>query len=202
MAHVSPAVDAPSFGVNRLSITSGARVVVRDLTFSVAAGTLLWITGENGAGKSSLLRVLAARTVRPQVRFSPVPTLLDIAFYAPPMGVPANVTVEQWLAFSDASLNEVPLLDRNDALLPSVQPGALLTRLSTGETKRLLLWALLRADRPYTFLDEPYEHLSPAAKTRLTHILSERALTRVVVVATNQDIPAISHCTTLDIGAP
>jgi heme exporter protein A len=200
LVHVSPAVTAPSLEVVSLSLSSGPRVVVRDVSFSIAAGTLLWITGENGAGKSTLLRWLAGRSPDPRIKFSPVPSGRDVAFYSPQMNVPEHFTVAQMLTFSDATSSDVRLLDRTDFLLPPVLPGALLTRLSTGEAKRLLLWSLLRTDRPYTFLDEPYEHLSPAAKSRLTEILAERSRTRVVVVATNQEIPSLPHCTTIDVG--
>lgn len=191
MAHVSTAVDSPFLEVQNLTVTSGKRMVVADLSLSAATGALVWITGENGAGKSSLLRVLAMRgAAAGTVRFSPAARLADITFYAPPMGVPAHTTAADWFAFTKAQAHDAPtLLADSDPLVPDVAGSALLSRLSTGEAKRILLWSLLRLPRPFTFLDEPYEHLSPSAKARLTHILRDRALRGVVVVATNQDVP-------------
>src|SRR5579864_7467545 len=45
--------------VKSLSCRRGARMVYRGLTFRLAPGGLLQITGANGSGKSTLLRVLA-----------------------------------------------------------------------------------------------------------------------------------------------
>jgi ABC-type Mn2+/Zn2+ transport system ATPase subunit len=73
--------------------------------------------------------------------------------------------------------------------LPAVPSDRLLTEVSTGEAKRILLHALLTRATEVTVLDEPYEHLSSAAKQALTHVLLERARNSIVVVATNQDIP-------------
>lgn len=42
-----------------LSCRRGARIVFRDLAFGLKPGALLQVTGANGSGKSSLLRVLA-----------------------------------------------------------------------------------------------------------------------------------------------
>ncbi len=39
----------------RLAATRGGRAVFADLTFSLADGELLAVTGRNGAGKSTLL---------------------------------------------------------------------------------------------------------------------------------------------------
>jgi heme exporter protein A len=45
--------------VDALTVERGGRVVLSDLTFSLAAGEVLLVTGRNGAGKSTLLRTLA-----------------------------------------------------------------------------------------------------------------------------------------------
>jgi ATPase subunit of ABC transporter with duplicated ATPase domains len=42
-----------------LSVEVGGRIVVRDLTFQLATGDKVGVVGRNGAGKTSLLRVLA-----------------------------------------------------------------------------------------------------------------------------------------------
>ena len=187
--------------LSNLTVEVGGRAVVRDISFRVHAGTLLWITGENGAGKSSVLRVLAQRgAARGAVAFDQVPKLTEIAYYSPVMGPPVNTTVRGWLQLNHALLEEKQAaLSSDDRLLPRVAADSRLTRLSTGETKRLLLWSLLRMPRPFTFLDEPYEHLSPAAKARLTEILSMRAAESAVVVATNQEVPSIANKQVLEI---
>ena len=45
--------------VTGLSCRRGGRPVVRDLSFTLARGELLALTGRNGSGKTTLLRALA-----------------------------------------------------------------------------------------------------------------------------------------------
>ena len=179
---------ASQLQVDRLTIVRRGRALVRDLTFTARAGELTWITGENGAGKSSLLRVLAGRAsaTGSVARHNLGPSV----YYAPTMGAPQDATVRSWLYLHHRIVNGADaLLAGTDPFLPDVPESALLTALSTGEAKRLILWSALRAPANCLLLDEPYEHLSPSAKARLTEILMQRARDAVVIVATNQDVP-------------
>jgi heme exporter protein A len=45
--------------VNNLSVIKRDRLLFENLSFTVESGQLLYVTGQNGAGKTSLLRVLA-----------------------------------------------------------------------------------------------------------------------------------------------
>jgi ABC-type transport system involved in cytochrome c biogenesis ATPase subunit len=201
MVSVPLTMTEPCLAAHHLSIWSGRRVVIKDLSFRAAAGRMLWLIGENGAGKSSLMRALALRTeARGTIEAFPVLRDTAVSYYAPAMGVPRFVTVEAWISWNHHLMQDRPVeLPDDDSLVPPVKPAALMTRLSTGEAKRLLLWSLLRVQTPFTFLDEPYEHLSPTAKTRLTEILAQRSQSSVVVVATNQDVPDIGQSETLVI---
>ena len=44
--------------VRRLTITFGERPVVRDLSFMIANGEKVGLVGDNGAGKTSIMRVI------------------------------------------------------------------------------------------------------------------------------------------------
>ena len=190
MAHVRTAVVTRSLELHDLEVVVGRRVLAGPLSLVHTPGTILWILGENGAGKSSLLRVLARRAKhRGRLVLSPPPDdLRSIAYYAPVMRFPTGITVADWLTLHRRQQPDDGV-EGVAALLPENAHGAV-NKLSTGEAKRLQLWALLRTSRPYYFLDEPFEHLSPAGKQSLKHILARHARESVVVIATNQDVPS------------
>ena len=183
-------MSAPSLEVCDLHVPAGARVLVGPLSFVHQMGSVLWLTGENGAGKSSLLRALAGRArVRGTLTLTPARGPAAVGYYAPTMHFSSGIHVHDWLLLHkrrQALSHHAGLVDR---LLPAGVRGPVL-RLSTGEAKRLALWSLLRTARLFYILDEPFEHLSPAAKGTLTGVLAALAAEAVVVVATNQDIPA------------
>lgn len=158
----------------------GANPVVNGLNLSIGPGAVFWIMGPNGAGKSSLLRVMAGLAA-PDSGFvarhdGP------FRYFHSEMRLPAWSSVGAWdrLVRSLDSRIAPPTV-----LRPPLAPGRWIRRLSTGERKRLLLDAALRAPGPL-LLDEPYEHLSPGAKAALSALLRRRAETHAVVVVTNQ----------------
>lgn len=174
--------------LTEVAVRRGRTLVVAGLTREVRPGSVFWITGPNGAGKSSLMRVLALldAPAAGAVRYRVKPDERFLYFHSE-MALPASSTVGAWERLTERLLSGRDRSGRT-ALWPEVDPRRRVGRLSTGERKRLLLDSLLRR-RGSLLLDEPYEHLSPDAKSALTAVLRDRALSRVVVVATNQ-IPA------------
>lgn len=196
MVHVSGGVGAPvpELRLDGVAVRHGRHRVVEALTWVHRAGRIAWLIGENGAGKSSLLRVMAGRA-RPaagtvELR-DPSGRSGERIYYRPAMRLPGGVTFGEWtrmvdrLAGPGATEADEPL----GILRPEVPADRRLSRVSTGEAKRTILESLLRRPAPFIFLDEPYEHLSARARDTLTEALAERARDAVVVVATNQPIP-------------
>lgn len=179
----------PSIELRSLEIVVGRRLLAGPLSLVHSPGSILWIIGENGAGKSSMLRALARRsTHRGTVVRTPTSGLLSIGYYAPVMRFPTGIRVRDWLALHK-QVQPADEIGSVGELLPERAHGAV-DKLSTGEAKRLQLWALLRTRRAFFILDEPFEHLSPAGKHSLKQILAQHAEKAVVIVATNQDVPA------------
>lgn len=181
----------PEIRVEDLGIRRGGTWILRGFDWTHSAGQIAWLVGENGAGKSSLLRMLAGRGRPTSGRVvldagnDPAPRAL---YYHPGMRLPPEVRASDWDRLVDALTAGSR---RHDDLRPSfARPRTRIGNLSTGEAKRLQLEAVLRQSAPFAFLDEPYSHLSESGQAALTEILEDRCRTAVVVVATNQSIPA------------
>jgi ABC-type multidrug transport system ATPase subunit len=165
-----------SLVVSDLTLHAGRRVIARNISFVSEPGRITWVIGENGAGKSTLIRMLARQ-------------VSSVAYYNPGMGIPTHTTLKIWQDRQDMLEASFRIDSTVDELMPEISASTLLSRLSTGESKRVLLVSLLRSIRRFTFLDEPFEHLSPTSKRVLAAILARRSSESTVIVATNQDVP-------------
>jgi ATPase subunit of ABC transporter with duplicated ATPase domains len=194
LPHTLNPVTSLTLQVRGLEIRKGGTTILTDFTWRHQPGEVAWVVGENGAGKSSFLRVLSGRN-RPAAgsvsRSGKIGQLSDLIYYHPDMGLPDFMTVADWHLFVERVIPAGARYPIEPGFLPGgVLPHKRVERLSTGEAKRLALYALLSRDAPFLILDEPFEHLSREGKELLAAHLGRRAATRVVIVATNQEIPA------------
>ena len=166
------------------------RSLLADFSWQHAPGGIAWLLGSNGSGKSSLLRVLAGWQAPTEgtVTWAGAPAGRRY-YFNPAMSAGADLRVADFMALMHTLAP--PFQDEDLAALypESVGPNRRFGQLSTGEAKRILLWALLRPAPGPLLLDEPYEHLSRDAKDALTRLLRARAADDVVIIATNQDVP-------------
>lgn len=178
-----PTRPVPRIRLRSVTVRRGPRTVVSGLDLDVTAGRVFWLVGPNGAGKSSLLRVMAGLDAPERGTVERTGDRAGFLYYHAEMTLPPWSVVRSWERLVRRLL---PAPAPPTVLRPALGPGRRIRRLSTGERKRLLLDALLRAPGSL-LLDEPFEHLSPEAKVALARMLEERAAGSVVVVATNQD---------------
>jgi ABC-2 type transport system ATP-binding protein len=54
---LAPVADTPVLHLSSISKAWGAKVVLDDITLGLAAGSLTWLAGGNGVGKTTLLRI-------------------------------------------------------------------------------------------------------------------------------------------------
>ena len=167
-----------------IRINHGRRTIIEYLDLDVRSGKPLLVTGRNGAGKTSLLRVLARLhpPARGWVRHSPPG---KITWVTPGATLPPRIRSRHWIQLVRSTGR--PLLPSAESLLPChLSPGTRLGRLSTGEERRLLLWAALRNPGSVVILDEPFDHLSPDGIPVLERIITRLAGTRPLILATNR----------------
>ncbi len=168
----------------RLTCIVDDRPLFAALTLSLAAGELLQVAGDNGAGKTSLLRILCglARPESGVVSWQGLPLAKvresfhrQLLWLGHKPGVNAALTADENLRFffpasrlqqRESALAAVGLAGYED--LP-------LSQLSAGQQRRVALTRLWLTDAPLWILDEPFTALDATAMETLTRRLEQHA---------------------------
>ncbi|MBY0418177.1 MAG: cytochrome c biogenesis heme-transporting ATPase CcmA [Pararheinheimera sp.] len=185
-----------------LSCVRQDRVLFENLSFQLSAGQVLYIQGKNGAGKSSLLRLLAGLTSPEdgQILFHGKPLSAQPEFFADQLlfighqsGIHPQLTALQNLAFWSA-LNEQQLADPYQ-LLSSLGLVGLedipCFMLSAGQQRRVSLARLWFTKKPLWILDEPFTSLDQQLIAKLEyHFLQHLSTGGVIVLTSHQTLSA------------
>ena len=193
---------APGIEVRGLSLRFGLRPIFDNLTFSIPGGQWSSLLGASGAGKTSLLRIIAglAKASGGEVRAS---DSLAIAGRLAWMG--QKDLLYPWLSVRDnVSLGARLRGERIDhlrvtTLLQQVglehcaddRPAAL----SGGMRQRAALARTLYEDRPIVLMDEPFSALDTITRTRIQSLAARLLVNRTVVLITHDPMEAcrLSH---------
>jgi ABC-2 type transport system ATP-binding protein len=178
---------APALVVERLTRRFGRVLALDDLSLSLESGVVYGLTGPNGGGKSTLLRILATLERPTSGRISvhgrdplsePRAVRQIVGYAGPPTGTP-NLTVLEELAFA-ARLAGLGLAEREEAIGVMVQLVDLHDRrhravgtLSRGDLRRLSIARALVHDPLLVLLDGPFDGLDAAARAELRAVLAE-----------------------------
>ena len=188
----------------------GGRQVFAGLGFSVAEGEALLVTGRNGAGKSSLLRMVAGllRTAAGRLELTGGDPELTIGEQTHYLGhqdalkgsLSVSENLEFWTRYlgggglaPQAALGEVGL--DGVASLPAAY-------LSAGQRRRLALARLLTVARPIWLLDEPTSALDRAAQERLSELMRRHLAGGGLLVAATHGPIGLERARELRLGEP
>jgi heme exporter protein A len=162
-----------------LACHRGGRDVFAGLSFAVASGEALTVTGRNGAGKSSLLRTIVGLVRLAQGKLTleggdPELTIAEQAHYLghqdalkPSLTVAENLRF--WAGFLGTQAADIhPALAAVGLDELADLPAAYL---SAGQRRRLSIARLLAVKRPIWLLDEPTSTLDTSAQDRLAGLM-------------------------------
>ena len=158
-----------------LSGGPGALPLIKDLTHGWSAG-LHWICGDEGTGKTSLLRLLAGDLSAMSGSVSVAP---DDVFWADLQGAEHDQTTVQacWDALRTRypRWNEALLQDLAEALDMTQHRAKRLEMLSTGSRRKVMVIAALASGATVTLLDQPFAALDLKSIRAIQDFLNEAA---------------------------
>lgn len=165
----------------------GSHRILRDFNWLVQAGDRIGITGKNGAGKTSLLNVIAHR-VPLDSGVLKIGETVKLGYYTQQTeGIDDDKRMISFLSeiadnVTDKDGNKISvtqLLER--FLFPRFMHGTLIRKLSGGEKRRLYLLKILMQEPNVLLLDEPTNDLDIGTLTVLEDYLDHFAGTVITV---------------------
>lgn len=198
---------SPTLTFSKLGCTKGGRQLFRDVDHTLQAGHWLYVTGANGVGKTSLLRMVCglAPVDSGQILWNNSPIAAqrdsyrqDLCYLGHLNALQESMSVQENLVFTSALAGVV--LDAQQAKLVLARFGLhgraqqLVRHLSQGQKRRVALSRLALSSAKLWVLDEPYVAMDEASIQMLSDLIAcHLDQGGLAVLTSHQRVPVGTH---------
>jgi heme exporter protein A len=186
-----------------LACVRGDRLLFKDVGLALEAGSLLYVLGENGSGKSSLLRMLCGLLMPEQgeilwagksIKSYAEQYLPNLKYLGHLNGLKEDLTalenLQMGARIAGQAVTAAAALSALSAIGIARCANLPVRVLSQGQKRRVALAALWLSRSPLWILDEPFAALDVAATEVLAARISEHlAAGGMTILTSHQDVP-------------
>lgn len=194
--------------VSNLSRSYGDFVAVNDVSFSIDTGEIVGLLGHNGAGKTTIMKMLTGY-IEPSsgtVSIGGRPVEGEAQAVQTELGyLPENLPVYPEMSIIDyldyaAAMRGVSAADRPAAVARAIgatelqeRAGSIISTLSRGFRQRVGVAQAIVHDPKYVILDEPTNGLDPAQTQQMRTLIKALAANATVILSTHimQEVSAV-----------
>jgi heme exporter protein A len=189
-----------------LACVRGERLIFSGIAFALDAGEVLVVTGANGSGKTSLLRIVcglleaAAGEIRwngSSARALGDDFFAELAYLGHHNGLKddlsATENMQVWAGVSGITVDRAAARQALARMGLAGREDLPVRWLSQGQKRRAAIARLLVAERPLWVLDEPFAGLDRASTVTVEALLQEHLAERgMAILTTHQDLGAVA----------
>lgn len=182
--------------LKNISFSYGKHSVLNNVTLQLQPGSIYGLLGENGVGKSTLLKILAgllrAKNGTCTVNnFTPTkrqPSFLGSIYYLPEDFTGVDIEVETY-AMQVGAFYPNFSTERFFKMIAEfdVNPKAKFTKLSFGQQKKAIISLALSLNTDVLLMDEPSNGLDIPSKVILRRMIAENVMeNQLIIISTHQ----------------